>query len=377
MTAEDQREVLDFLQAGPPFQNRDRGGQDVRRIDTPCAIIFLSGDRAWKLKRAVRFPYLDSSTPSLRHQALANELALNRRTAPNLYLGLHAITRRPDGGLTLDDPGELLDWVLEMRGFADGTLLSELAGGPALSFGLLQDLADDIVAFHGCANVVFEPDGFERFAAVVGLDISAMEAHADLLGDQAVVAVSRALRAALKAGEALLRERSAAGRVRHLHGDLHLANIAAIDGRATPFDCLEFDNELATADTLYDLAFLLMDLWQRDLRAEANAVFNRYLDLCAEDEGGIALIPLFLASRAVVRAHVGAAQARHSGSDPALAEGARRYLRLARSLAPWLGRAPGASAATCCASVSRGRCPKRACPVLPIRRRRARPPMPR
>lgn len=180
--------------------------------------------------------------------------------------------------------------------------------------------------------------------------------------------VSKALRTTLIANKQLVCDRSAAGRVRHVHGDLHLANIALIDGRAAPFDCLEFDAELATIDTLYDLAFLIMDLWQRDLRAEANAVFNRYLDISAEDEGGIALMPLFLACRAVVRSHVSAAQAQNRDAEPAMAAVARRYLRLAfemlhspppvlvatgglsgsgktslaRQIAPWLGRAPGA-----------------------------------
>lgn len=367
MAVSDQQDVFDFLHSGTTFAATS-GGEDVRRIDTHCASIFLTGARAWKLKRAVRFPYLDFSTVDLRKQALTNELILNRRIAPDLYLGLHAITRQQGGQLELDGPGEPVDWVLEMRRFEDGALLSELADRHTLPPGLLQDLTDGIVAFHCAAEVVPEPDGHARFAAVVRMNVTTLEAYADLLGAENVAAVARGLFSALSAGEHLLRQRSAAGRVRHVHGDLHLANIAVIAERATPFDCLEFDAELATIDTLYDLAFLIMDLWQRDMRAEANLVFNRYLDLSGEDEGGLALMPLFLACRAVIRAHVAAAQAKRAGAGPGLAENARRYLRLAltllhpapavlvatgglsgsgkstlgRGLAPWIGRAPGA-----------------------------------
>jgi hypothetical protein len=124
-----------------------------------------------------------------------------------------------------------------------------------------------------------------------------------------------------------------AGRIRHVHGDLHLANIATIDGVPTPFDCLEFDEDLATTDILYDIAFLLMDLWDRGLRHEANIVLNRYLDRSEPDEGGITLLPLFMAIRATIRAHVLAAQGmRGAADDGRLRARAAEYLELARTL---------------------------------------------
>jgi ABC-type transport system involved in cytochrome bd biosynthesis fused ATPase/permease subunit len=109
--------------------------------------------------------------------------------------------------------------------------------------------------------------------------------------------------------------------VRHCHGDLHLDNICLLDGRPLLFDCLEFDEELARTDVLYDLAFLLMDLWQRGHRREASLVFNRYCDMTGEAEG-IAALPLFLSMRAAVRAHVAAAAA--SRLDDSEAAGAKR-----------------------------------------------------
>ena len=168
----------------------------------------------------------------------------------------------------------------------------------------------------------------------------------------------------------LLDERRRAGKVRLCHGDLHLRNICLVDGRPLLFDCVEFSEDLASIDVLYDLAFLLMDLGHCGHADFANLVFNRYLDLTEEDDG-IAAMPLFLAMRAVIRAHVTATMAAHgwSGDDPAAARAeARRYLdaaeaalrpeparlvaiggpsgsgksTLAARLAPELGRRPGA-----------------------------------
>ncbi|MFA7585513.1 MAG: AAA family ATPase [Novosphingobium sp.] len=362
-----QEAVLDFLRAGEGAAFGPVSAP-VRQIDTHGASIFLIGDKAWKLKRAVRYPYLDFSTVELRRQALCNELELNRRTAPDLYLGVHAITRNEAGRLTLDGAGDVVDWVLEMRWFPDGALLSDMADKGSLSMGDLQALVDGISAFHARAPIVSAPDGFARFAAVVEGNVASLDTFAAGLGREDVARLIRALRSALADGADLLRQRGLQGRVRHVHGDLHLANIAMIDGVPTPFDCLEFDAELATTDTLYDIAFLMMDLWQRGLKPEANSVFNRYCDLNGQDEDGVALMPLFLATRAAVRAHVLAAQAERAGASLALAEGARHYLRLAldflvpcrlglvavgglsgsgkstvaRGIAPFIGRAPGA-----------------------------------
>jgi uncharacterized protein len=127
----------------------------------------------------------------------------------------------------------------------------------------------------------------------------------------------------------LLDEREKTGKVRRCHGDLHLRNICLLDGSPILFDCLEFNEDLATTDVLYDLAFLLMDLWHRRLRAEANWVFNRYFDAAEEDEG-VALLPFFMAIRATVRAHVGAAQA--GDKDTAALKEAGAYFDLACDL---------------------------------------------
>lgn len=370
----DQHLVFDFLQAHLAQQLKSGVRQPsgdpaaVERIDTHGASLFLAGDRAWKMKRAVRFSYMDFSTPDRRRDVLTRELALNRRTAPDLYLGLHAITREASGTLALDGAGEALDWVLEMRRFPAGSLLSQRADAGRLTLDQLKQLTDSVLDFHERAPISKEPDGHARFLAVTQGNITSLQACTDVLGEAEVGAIATALCASLASAKPLLIERSRMGRVRHVHGDLHLANIALINEIPVPFDCLEFDTELATTDTLYDIAFLLMDLWQRKLKREANEVFNRYLDRSAIDESGVALMPLFLATRAVIRAHVGAARAQRLGADSAIATEARACLQLAgefleaaptmllalgglsgsgkstiaRQLAPSIGRAPGA-----------------------------------
>ncbi|MCW3837425.1 AAA family ATPase [Sphingomonas canadensis] len=319
-------EVLGFLESGGL-----PGGGRVRRIDTHAAHVLLAGERAWKLKRPIDLGYLDFSTPERRRAALAAELSLNRRTAPGLYLGLHPVTRGADGALMIGGAGEPVDWLLEMLRFPDDALLDQRARRGLIDAALMGRLAERLHAFHADAEVALTPGGAERIGAVIAGNAASFAACAGAFDPGAVADLLDRQRAQLARHAALLDARAAAGRVRHCHGDLHLANIALIDGEPVPFDCLEFDEALATTDILYDLAFALMDLWHRGLHAEANALFNRYLDLSALDEDGVAAMPLFLSIRAAVRAHVAAARAAGGGGAAALAE-ARDYLRLAREL---------------------------------------------
>lgn len=325
---DEQAETIAFLESGKAFA----GGGAPRRIDTHAASVFLTGERAWKLKRAVRFGYLDFSTAGKRRQALDTELRLNRRTAPELYLAVTPVTREDGGGLAIGGAGPAVDWLLEMRRFPDGALLSEIADRGELDEATVLRLADRIHGFHADAPPDRSTGGAARMRGVVDGNGESLAAFPEAFEPARAEALVARQRAEIDAHAALLDERARAGRVRHVHGDLHLANIAMIDGAPTPFDCLEFDAALATIDTLYDLAFLLMDLWRRGLRAEANAALNRCLDLAPEDEDGIVLMPLFLSIRATVRAHVLAARHARTGGDEAALEDARDCLGLAERL---------------------------------------------
>lgn len=340
----------------------------VERVETHCAVVFLIGTRALKLKKPVRFAYLDFSSPALRHAALARELELNRRTAPMIYRRLLAVTREPCGRLALGGEGEPVDWVLEMVRFDEAGRLDHVADRGGLTERIADALADAVSAAHRDAPVLSD-GSFGGVAANRRLcDIAARELaqFAGKVFDAAGIArIDSALRAAVALNAALLDRRMRAGFVRRCHGDLHLGNVVLIEGRPVLFDAIEFSEDIGTMDVLYDLAFLLMDLSHRGLPAIASRVFNRYLENCplAEAEAmldGLALMPFFIAYRAIVRAHV---EARTGAPDAA-----RRYFAeaathldpppprliaigglsgsgkstLARALAPRLGRAYGA-----------------------------------
>lgn len=317
-------ETIAFLEGGAL-------GGAVRRIDTHAAHVFLAGDRAWKLKRPVDLGYLDFSSPARRKAALEAELVLNRRTAPALYLGLHAVTRAGDGALAIDGTGEPVDWLLEMRRFPDDALLDRIAREGRLEDAVMLRLAERLHDFHVEAAIERGEDGAARLARVIEGNADSLAACGDAIDRDAARALVERQRAQLRRHAALLDARAAQGRVRHCHGDLHLANIALIKGEPVPFDCLEFDAGLATTDVLYDLAFLLMDLWHHGLTGPANRLFNRYLDLSGVDEAGVAAMPLFLSVRATIRAHVAGARAMEGGGDAARAEAAV-YLALAARL---------------------------------------------
>ena len=307
------------------LQNRAFG--PTRRIDTHAAHVFLSPDRAWKIKRPVNLGFLDFSTVEKRHHALQAELELNRRTAPQLYLALHRVIRTGPGAFAIDGDGEIVDWILEMHRFPDDALLAHIAEAGQLEPLLLVQLADAVLGLHREAAIVTGEDGCSDLWAVVEGNADRLGRLAEILPMERSHQLIHAHRTALLRHRGLLRARATAGRIRRGHGDLHLRNVAVIDDRPVLFDCLEFDEALASIDVLYDLAFLLMDLWHCGLRNEANTVHNRYLDLSAIDERGAVLMPFFMSLRATIRAHIAATRSLE-GAEGARTE-ALAYLDLA------------------------------------------------
>lgn len=319
-----QSEVIAFLSEPTAYGVNE----PIERIDTHAAIIFLVGDRAYKLKRAVRYPYLDFSTAPKRKAICQAELILNRRTAPDLYLEVRFIGRTNNGSLAFGE-GSPIDWLVVMRRFAAEGLWDVMAREGRLVPRLLRDLADEVARFHGIADIVRDHDAVGRVRSVIkGNRVSMAELPDTALASSECARLCKASLVLLDQLSPLLARRGGAGLVRHCHGDLHLGNICMWRGKPILFDCLEFDADLATSDLLYDLAFLLMDLWQRGLHGEASLVFNRYCDRRAETEG-LAAMPLFLSMRAAVRAHVEARAADRQPGAKARKDKlvtARRYL---------------------------------------------------
>ena len=345
-------------------------GAAVERITTHAAIVFLVGERAFKMKRAVRYSFLDFTTFHRRRRALEAELELNRRTAPMLYRRLVPVTREDSGALALAGSGEPVEWLLEMVRFDQEARLDRVAQRGELTPAIVDELAAEIAAFHQRAAERLRCGGCAGMRDVIegnAEDFATLPA-AILPPDQSASLTARC-REELARRRDLLEKRRRSGRVRLCHGDLHLGNIVLLEGRPVLFDCLEFDEALASIDTLYDLAFLLMDLQQQGPPALAQRLLSGYLDANWAD-AGLALLPLFLACRAAIRAKVlglGAAAATDGSASSAVAE-ARDYLEralaylnpppasliaiggvsgtgkstLARGLAPGLGPSPGA-----------------------------------
>jgi aminoglycoside phosphotransferase family enzyme/predicted kinase len=324
---ERQRRVLDFL-GGSGF-GAAKGG---KRIDTHASMVFLGGDRALKIKRAVRLPFLDYSTLEKRKRACEEELKVNVGNAPELYRRVVAITRSSDGALEIGGTGTPVEWAVEMTRFDEEQALDRVAASTTIDPSLAAAIADAILRSHDNAPRA-DGDGWlasipsiidrntAKFRIVRGLDAAAIDR---------LHAASQDLLTML---QPLLGQRAGQGFVRRCHGDLHLANIALVNNRPLLFDAIEFDPAIATTDILYDLAFAIMDLIHFDQAAAANAVFNSYLaDASDENLDGLGVLPLFLSMRAAIRAHVLFMKSEHAGGGEAVWREAKRYFDLAGCL---------------------------------------------
>ncbi|MFP4517979.1 MAG: AAA family ATPase [Oceanicaulis sp.] len=277
------------------------GGAAPEVIETHGAVVLLAGDRALKVKKPIDLGFFDFTSVEKRRAALEAELDLNARAAPQLYRRLAWVTRQ-DGTLAYDGAGERVEPVLEMARFDQDALYSAIAARGGLDLVEARSLAGMARESHAQAAPAGDPDGYGRVRRVLDPLIARLRDSASDRG--AVDSLAADLSKAFEARRDLLDERARTGFVRRCHGDLHLNNIVRLDGRPVPFDALEFDDELATVDVLYDLAFLIADLARFNLRAQAATLTGQYL--AGEEPGpgaaGAALIDPFCALRAAVRA---------------------------------------------------------------------------
>jgi aminoglycoside phosphotransferase family enzyme/predicted kinase len=292
----------------------------AKRIDTHGAVVFLSGDRAYKLKRAVKFPYMDFSTAERRRAMCEAEVEINRRLAPEIYLGV--------------EPVEGNDWVVVMRRFDEDGLLDRMAERGQLTPALMAALGARIARYHdGLAPI---RDGFGRpddYRHLVAADIRQMREQGERLDPPSSETLAAKMPAALEPYIDIVARRVEAGAIRRCHGDLHLRNIVLIDGQPVPFDAIEFSERIANIDVLYDLSFALMDLCERKLQPLANRLLNEWLWRIAEladapHHEALALLPMFLSRRASIRAFVDAQAASVSDGDTSRA---RDYQKVALS----------------------------------------------
>lgn len=324
-------------------------GGEAELVETHLSWVLLAGEHAYKVKKPVDFGFVNFGTLERRRAFCEEELRLNRRFAPGLYLEVQAIRGRPDAP-RLDGDGAPIEYMVKMRRFRREDELSALAREGRLTAGIVTALAAVVADFHA-RSAARPPDPAWGSAAQV-LDhcmgnFRAL-AQAPLAADEH--ARLRALERWTQTEHARLAPsitaRQAAGFVRECHGDLHLGNIVLLDGRPTPFDALEFNPSLRWTDVIAEIAFTMMDLEHHGHAGLARLFLDAWLERSG-DFDGLALLPFMLVYRALVRAKVAALGAA-TAADPAQREPLlgtlRDYLALAERFA---APRPRALAITC------------------------------
>jgi len=324
-------DLIAFLSDGASY---GLPGEPVERIETHCSIVFMIGETAYKLKRPLAFSSVDYTTLEKREMACRRELALNLRSAPDLYLGLRSIRRDAHGHLSFDDDGVVVDWVVVMRRFAQSALFDHLVAEGRFTLDLAETLAREIARFQGGAERTSAFGGAEGLRRATESNRRDQRTVSVVLQEEGIEQLYARSLATVERLASLLDQRRADGCVRVCHGDLRLANICLYRGRPTLFDAIEFSDEISCIDVLYDVAFLLMDLCHQGRHAEANRVFNTYLDATGDDRG-LPSLPLMMSLRAGTRAYALAASSLRK-TDPEqrdmLSAKARDLMALAMSL---------------------------------------------
>ncbi len=313
----------------------------VERVEvrqTHVSVVFLAGPFAYKLKKPVKLGFLDFSTLDRRRHFCEQEVQLNRRLAPEVYLGVVPVVRTARG-LQAEGAGAVIDWAVKMQRLPDeATLLARLQRGE-VGIELVEALAAKVAGFHQRAATSERIATFGRFEAVSRIVLGLFDQGAVQVGST----VSRDVFDRLQTGAVetltrlrpLIESRAARGMPRDTHGDLHLDHVYYFPDRPPPadlviIDCIEFNEAFRYADPVADMAFPVMDLAFHGRRDLAGAFAEAYFR-AAGDEEGRALLPLYVAYRAMIRAKVEGLLAQ----EPEVPEAEQTAARV-RARAHWL-----------------------------------------
>lgn len=323
----------------PGFFERDC--DKPQEIDTHISWVFLTPDYVYKLKKPVRFEFLDFSTPAKRRQACEDEIRLNSRLAPDVYLGLAPVTRERLGRLAFDGRGAPVEWAIKMRRLPETRNLDHLLRHHQTTGGECQSVARALARFYSeLPPIAMTPDEYRaRIERHVRANLAELLRPENELPDEEIARVHSAQLQRLLASPALFDERVGARRIVEGHGDLRPEHVCVSDPPAI-FDCLEFSRELRTVDTADELCFLEMECD----RLGAADVGQCILDECCRamgDRPPMALVNFYKSYRACVRAKVAALRGGQlaGGEKRKSADEARAYLDLADGYARQLDTA--------------------------------------
>jgi aminoglycoside phosphotransferase family enzyme/predicted kinase len=308
MHADLPQELLASLQDPAAYPH---AASTVEHFETHISHVFVTGDCAYKLKKPVDFGFLDFTTLDKRRAACHDEVRLNARLAPDVYLGVVPVCRTPVGfRVTLDGcaSGEYeVEVAVRMRRLPQDGMLDHLAAHGRLTLDQMTDIARQLARFHANARIGEDVERFGSPDFIRAPVIQNFEQTRPYIGRVVSAEVHGHLRARsegfLQTHANVFTDRVRTGHIVDGHGDLHLRNMCQFEGRVVIFDCIEFNPALRAGDTMNDIAFLTMDLDHRALTAHANRFLNDYLEQ-TRDYAGLKLLNFYEAYRACVRAKV-------------------------------------------------------------------------
>lgn len=317
-----------------PDQRRLVAATGLQVVETHISFVLLDGTFAYKIKKAVDLDFLDFTTLPARRFYCSEELRLNRRLAPSLYLDVVPVTGTLDAPV-LGGEGTAIEYAVKMRQFDQDGLLSRVLARDELTPAHVDEIAAAVAAFHGEAARAESDAPFGRPDGVMGpvrQNFVQMQGAIEDAGDRAKLEQLHAW----TDGEAarltpVFERRNREGFVRECHGDLHLGNVALVDGRATLFDCIEFNPSMRWIDVMSDVGFLVMDLRDHGRPGYAARLLGAYLESTG-DYAGLAVLRFYVVYRALVRAKIAClriAQTGDAGERARLVEEYRTYLALA------------------------------------------------
>jgi len=314
----------------------DHPAADIQLVQTHISFVLLAGDFVYKFKKTVDFGFLDFSTLEKRQYCCEQELLLNRRLCPDIYLGLVTVTREDDG-YALNGSGEVVEYGVKMVRMPEEKMMVNLIQAGQVDRAQIDALVDVLVPFYQQADRSEEIDGFGTAASVAVNVLENFEQTETFIGGEAISRqqFDRISTWAKKylTREELFADRIRGGYIRDCHGDLYSANICLAD-KVYIYDCIEFNRRFRYCDVASDIAFLAMDLDYHGLQELSNYCIDEFCDRSA-DNGLKEMLNFYKCYRAYVRGKIGL----FTASDPAVDEAvkksstqaAARYFALAES----------------------------------------------